>query len=469
MLLELRYALRRLIASPGFTVTAIVTLALAIAGTTAMVGVVDALLLRPLPLPSPDRLVLVWTDIPSQNVVDGRSAFGTVDEWRRRSRSFEGLAVLDPVSVALSHGGDLGPASGARVSPELFTLLGVVPARGRLFTGRETAERQRLAVVSHRFWQARFGGSADVVGATVLIDGLPSRIVGVLPAALEQTVLGSDVYEPHTLFADWEARRAATGRGEWFVFGRLRPGVTIDTARDELAAIGRQLDVTRPGPAVERVVRVVPLRSWLAGPRSPAVVWMLTGAALLLWLVSAVNVAGLSLARGLGRLPQLAIHAALGASRLHLVRALVAESVALGLIAGAAGLGLALAAIQALRAIGPAYVRQLADVRLDVGVLAWSIAVSVATGVVVGVAPAVAAWRRDLRVTGVDGGRRATSGTAARLRRVFVVGQCAAAIALVAGAGLLVRSWRNVTQVDPGFRPEGVLSMNVAVELAYRF
>jgi predicted permease len=463
MLLELRYALRRLQASPGFAVTAVLTLALAIAGTTAMVGVVDALLLRPLPLPAPDRLVMVWTDIPSQNVTEGRSAFATVDAWRQRSRSFEDLAVLDPVSVSLSHAGDLGPASGARVSPNFFTLLGVVPVRGRLFTDREADDRQRLAVISHRFWRTRFAGSADVVGATVLIDGQPSRIVGVLPAAFEQAGFGSDVWEPHTLFPDWPTLRVAAGRGSWFVFGRLRPGIARDTARDELATIDRQLAATQGGAGVARSVRVVPMRDRLAGPRSQAVVWMLTGAALLLWLVAAVNVAGLSLARSIGRLPQLAIQLALGASRGHLVRALMAESVALGAVAGVVGLGLAVAAIRALRTFGPAHVSRLEDVQLDVRVLAWSIAVSIATGLLVGVAPAVAAWRRDLRVTGVDGGRRATAGTAGRVRQMFVVGQCAAAIVLVAGAGLLVRSWRNVTQVDPGFRPDGVLSLNVAM------
>jgi putative ABC transport system permease protein len=172
--------------------------------------------------------------------------------------------------------------------------------------------------------------------------------------------------------------------------------------------------------------------------------------------------AGLSLARGIGRLPQLAIQVALGASRGRLVRALVAESVALGLIAGAAGVVLAAGAIRAVRAFGPAYVSRLEDVQLDVRILGWSILVSIAIGVLVGLAPAIAVWRRDLRVTGVEGGRRATSGTLGSIRRLFVVGQCAAAIVLVAGAVLLVRSWRNVMQVDPGFRPQGVLSMNVA-------
>jgi len=171
MLLELRYALRRLRTSPGFAITAIATLALAIGTTTAMVGVLDAVLLRRLPFPSPDRLVVVWQEMPSQGVREARSAFGTVDEWRRHSRSLEEVAVVDPVSAMLDHAGEVEQVSGARVSPNLFALLGVVPERGRLFTDRDAIDRQRVAVISHRFWQARFASSPAAIGATVLIDG----------------------------------------------------------------------------------------------------------------------------------------------------------------------------------------------------------------------------------------------------------------------------------------------------------
>ena len=200
----------------------------------------------------------------------------------------------------------------------------------------------------------------------------------------------------------------------------------------------------------------------VTGPRSRAVVWLLTGAALLVWLVAAVNVAGLTLARGVARLPQLAIRVALGASRARLARSLLAESLTLAGSAGIVGLAVALAATRAIRVFGPAYVARLEDVRLDLRVFAWAVAVSAVTGLLIGLTPIVAAWRRDLRVTGVDGGRRATSGAATRLRRLFVVGQCAAAIVLLAGAGLLLRSWWNVSRVDPGFRTEGVVSLNVA-------
>lgn len=271
MLLEFRHAVRGLRRSPGFTASAIVTLALAIGASTAMFGVLDAVLLRPLPFPSPGRLVRIWTEIPSQGVREGRSAFRGVEAWREQSRSFADIAVLDPVSVTLD-AGELEQISGTRVSPNLFRLLGVTPERGRLFTDREAEERQRLALISHRFWQTRFAGATSVLGAIVLIDGQPSQIVGVLPESMARAGFGADVWEPHTLFADWETRRAATGSGSWFVIARLRDTAAIEPAQRELEAIARRTDATGSGAQVPRSVRIAPLREQVAerdsAPRS---------------------------------------------------------------------------------------------------------------------------------------------------------------------------------------------------------
>jgi predicted permease len=459
MLLELRYALRRLRTSPGFAVTAVATLAVAIGVTTATVGVLDAVLLRRLPFPSPDRLAMVWQELPSQGVHEARSAFGTVDEWRRLSRSVDEVAVSDPVTALLEHAGEVERVSGARVSPNLFALLGVVPERGRLFSDREAADRRRVALISHRYWQARFASSPAAIGASVLVDGQPSQIVGVLPASLADAGFEADVWEPHTLFADWETQRVAIGRGSWFVFVRLRAAADVEAAQRELGAIARRLDVGQPDADPGRAVRVVPLREQLAGARSSAVAWTLAGATALLWLVAAVNVAGLTIARGVARLPQLAIQAALGASRGRLVRSLLVESGVVAVLAGLGGVGIAVAATGAIRAIGPTYVPRLAGVRLDPRVLAWAVAVSVLTGVVIGLTPAIAAWRRDLRV---DGGRTTASGAASRVRRLFVAAECATAVVLLAGGGLFLRSWWNVSRVDPGFAADRVLALQLA-------
>ncbi len=460
MFLELRYALRRLRDSPGFTITAVVTLALAIGTTTAMVGVLDAVLLRPLPFPSPERLTVVWLANPGQGVHEGRSAYRMAEAWRAASRSLEDVAVSDPVSLTVDHGGVREQTGGARVSPNLFTLLGVAPERGRLITEADAAGRERVALVSHRFWQARLNASPSAIGTTVLIDGQPSQIVGVLPASLADTVSDADIWEPHTIFPDWQARRVAAA-GTWAVFVRLRAGSTIDATERELAAIAARVDGPQPGPT-GRTVRVVPLREQLTGSRSRTVAWTMAGATALLWLVAAVNVAGLTLARGIARLPQLAIQAALGADRRRLVRSQFTEGGVLAALAGVAGVGVAAAAIAAIRAIGPAYVARLADVRLDLPVLGGVVAVSALTAIVIGLTPSMVAWRRDLRITGVDGGRQAGSGSASRVRRVFVAGECAVAVVLLAGAGLLARSWWNASRIDAGFRGEQVVSLNVA-------
>ena len=314
-------------------------------------------------------------------------------------------------------------------------------------------------MISHRFWQARFASSPAAIGATVLVDGQPSQIVGVLPASLADAGFPADVWEPHTLFADWEARRAAIGRGSWFVFGRLRADANVETAQRELGAIARRLDVGQPDADAGRTVRVVSLREQLAGARPSAVAWTLAGATALLWLVAAVNVAGLTIARGLGRLPQLAIQAALGASRGRLVRSLLVESGVVAVLAGIGGLAVAAAATGAIRVFGPDYAARLGDVRLDVRVLAWAIAVSALTGIVIGLMPAIAAWRRDLRV---DGGRTTASGAASRVRRLFVAAECATAVVLLAGGGLFLRSWWNVSRVDPGFQADRVLALHLA-------
>jgi predicted permease len=298
------------------------------------------------------------------------------------------------------------------------------------------------------------------------LDGLPSQIVGILPEAIQHAGFDADVWEPHTLFPDWETRRAMSGAGSWFVVGRLRPNVNIEEAQAEMSAIAHRLDAQRPAIEQNRGITVMPLSLHLTGSRPRMVLWMLTGAALLLLLVAAANVAGLSLARSAGRVPEMAIRAALGASRARIVRLLLAESMTIAAIAGVLGLLLAWAGISVIRAFGPANLARLQEVSLDLRVFGWALAVSLFTGAFVGLAPATTIWRRDLRAAGVEGGRGIAGGAATRLRRLLVVAECAVAITLLAGAGLLVRSWSNVMRVDPGFRSERVLSMSVATPVS---
>ena len=248
---DIRYAVRTLRKSPGFTMTSVATLALAIGANTAMFSVLNAVLLRPLPYRSPEQLAMLWSEIPSQNLREGRSAYWNVEQWRSQSKSFADMAVFDGVSVTLTERDGAEQISVARISPNLFPLLGVQPLHGRIFSAEEAEQRQRLALISHRFWQTRFGGSLDAIGASIELDGLPSQIIGILPAGFEFARLDADVWEPHTMFPDWEARRGARGAGSWSVVGRLRPNVTFEQAQAEMSAIARRLDEQLPAADAE--------------------------------------------------------------------------------------------------------------------------------------------------------------------------------------------------------------------------
>ncbi len=461
LLQDTRGALRAIRRNPAFSAVAAGTLALAVGVNVVMFSVLNTVLFRPLPYRFPDELVMLWTETPSQDLRENRSAFWNVEEWRRQSRSFRDMAVFDSVALTLTHEGETQRVQGARVSPNLFPLLGIEPRHGRSFSVGEAAERRRLALVSHRFWQARFGGSLDALGASVELDGRPSTIVGVLPDGFRFGSLDADVFEPHTLFPDWEARRLVRGRDSWFVVGRLRPGVTVEEAQAEMSTIAGRLDAEMPAADRHRGVRVVPLTHHVVGARSRLALWMLMAAVGCVLLIAAVNVANLWLARSLGRGREVALRAALGAGPGRIVRQHLTESTTLALGAGVAGTLLAVVGLDLVRALGSVEVARLDEVRLDARVLGWSLVLSLAMGTAVGLAPALL-WRRHLRGFGDTGGRVAGGGAAARtIRRALLVAEVALAIVLLVGAGLLVRSWWHLEGVDPGFRPERVLAMQV--------
>ncbi|MEO5740795.1 MAG: ABC transporter permease, partial [Vicinamibacterales bacterium] len=241
---DLRYALRGLRRNPGFTIVAVVTLALGIGANTAVFSVLNAVLLRPLPYRAPEQIAMLWTEIPTQALRQGRSAYGDVERWREQSKSFVDMAVYDSVRLTLAGAGGAEQITVKRVSPNIFALLGIQPSYGRAFSTQEADERQRLALISHNFWQTRFGGAHDAIGATIVLDRLPSRIVGILPAGLRLD--DADVWEPHTLFPDWERLKSARGGGFWLVVARLRAGVTVEQAQTEMSAIARRLDEDSP-------------------------------------------------------------------------------------------------------------------------------------------------------------------------------------------------------------------------------
>jgi putative ABC transport system permease protein len=459
---DVRYALRTLRRSPAYTTTAVATLALAIGTNTAMFSVLNAVLFRPLPYRSPEQLAMLWTEDPTQNLREGRSALWDVGQWRRQGRSFVDMATFDSVSTVLTGAEGVEQIAGASISPNLLPLLGVQPVLGRSFSAREAEEGQRLVLISHRFWQARFGGSRDALGATLVLNGLPSQIVGILPADFQIARFAADVWEPHT------SHRSARGPQTWFVIGRLRPGVTLDRAQAEMSAIARRLNDRLPAAERQQGVSVVPLHLSVVAPQSRLALWMLGGAVFCVFLIAVANVTSLSLARSTARAREMAVRAALGASGGRIVRQLLTEHLLLAAVSGLAGTLLASGAVGLVRAFGPGNLPRLNEVALDVRVLGWALALSILAGLLVGLAPAASMLRRDLRPSGEEGGRSISSGRSSRrIRRALVVAEFALAIVLLVGAGLLVRSWWFVNNVDPGFRPERVLVMELSTPPAF--
>jgi predicted permease len=455
---DLRHAARTLRRSPGFTATSVAVLGLAIGGNTAMFSVLNAVLLRPLPYPAPEQLAMLWSEDPSQGIREGRTAYLSIQEWRRQSKIFSGMAFFDPASVSLTSATEAQQISVARISPNFFELLGVQPLLGRTFSEEEAGQRQRLALISHRFWQTRFGGSAEALGAAIELDGMPSCVIGVIP---ETMLADADVWEAHTLAPDWEILRRSRGTGAWFVAGRLRPNATIEQAQSEMNAIARRLDAAASGGNLG--IGVTPLSHHLVQPSSQLALWMLTGAVFLVLLIAATNVASLSLARGASREREIAVRAALGASRGRIVRQLLSESLTLAVFSGLLGLLIAHAGIRFILAVKPGNLARLNEVSLDPQVLGWALALCLLTGVLVGLAPAITMARRVLRSSSQEAGRSIAGGLAARgTRRVLVAAEFALAILLLAGAGLLLRSLWSVENVELGFRPERALTLQLS-------
>ena len=454
---DLRYALRTLRKSPAFTTTAAATLALAIGANTAMFSVLNAVLLRPLPYRSPEQLAMVWTEDPTQNLREGRSALWDVEQWRGESQTFADMATFDSVSTVLTGADEAEQIVGASISPNLLPLLGVRPSLGRSFSTEETEQGQRLVLISHPFWHARFGGSSNALGATLVLNGFPSTIIGILPADFQVARFEADVWQSHT------SGRSVRGGQTWFVIGRLRPGATVDQAQAEMSAVALRLNDQLPAAERHQGISVVPLSLYVVGPQSRLALWTLGGAVFCVFLIAAANVTSLSLARSTARAREMALRAALGANAGRIVRQLLTESVVLAAVSGLMGTLLAFGAIRLIRAFGPDDLSRLNEVSLDLRVLGWALGTSLLAGILVGLAPAMTTLRRNLRASGEESGRSVSGGTSARrIRRALVVAEFALAIVLLVGAGLLVRSWRYVNDLDPGFRPERVLVMEIS-------
>ena len=419
-----------------------------------MFSVVKTVLLQPIPYQSPAQLAMLWIEDPARNVRESRSSLQDVEQWRTQTRTFADIATFDAVTMTLTGAEGTDRITGASTSANLLPLLGVQPLLGRSFSSQEAAERQPLILISHRLWQTAFGGSKDAVGATLVIDGRPKQIIGVLPLGFTAARLDADVWEPHPT-------ESASRNNTWFVVGRLRPAVTVQDAQTEMRTIASRLNDQGPAAERTRTIGVVPLSLYMVGRQSRLALWMLGGAVFCVLLIAGANVAGLSLARTVSRAREMAVRSALGASAGRIVRQLLVESVLLAVVAGVLGTLLALAAIPLIRDFGPDNLPRLSEIRLDVGVLGWALAVTVLVGVMVGLPAALLTMRLDLRSSTEARGRVSGGAMTHRVRRALVAGEFALAIVLLVGAGLFIRSWRHVENIDMGFRPDRVVVMQL--------
>jgi len=457
LLQDLRYAVRTLAKSPAFTLIVVLTLALGSGANTAIFSVVNGVLLTPLPYKDPSRLVVVWESkgTSTHNVVNPAN----YKDWHDRATSFNGLALLSWAGLTFT-GDQAERVPGRAVTPDFFGVLGATPLLGRTFNAEESRPKApRVMVLSEALWRRRFGADRAIVGRAVPVAGGTARVVGVMPASFRPMPLGHEQYwEPMPL--DW-SNRARNGRYA-MVVGRLRNGVTIERAQTEMSRIARQLESEAPDFDTGWGATVVPLMEQVVGGAQRTILVVL-GAVSLVLLIACANVANLMLARASSRERELAIRAALGASRWRLVRQALVESVILALAGGAAGALLASWGVHLLVRAAPPEVPRIADIRLDFTVLAVTGLVSMAAGVLFGLPAALS--RSGAAIQGLHAATTRTTADvpAARLRGALVITQMSLAIVLLVGAGLLVRSLQRLIAVDPGFDPANISAVTITL------
>jgi putative ABC transport system permease protein len=468
---DLRYGMRMLRRNPTFAAIAILTLALGIGVTTAIFSVVNAVVLRPLPYEAADRLAMIWTDSPAENLHKIGTGYPIVEDWKKRNRSFEDLAVCSRNHpVTLTGGDEPERLDGAAVSANLFSMLGVPPVLGRYISPDDEQNERRVVVLSYRAWTQRFGSSRDILGKTLLENGAAATIVGVMPPEFQFPSKETQVWEPLSSLLNWESSKKSPYSHFWLVAGRLRPGVTFEQAQVEMSSIGREIE--RIYPAVDRIknssvsfaVNVVPLEMEVVGKDVRVAVWVLFGAVVFVLLIACTNVANILLARGASRANEFAIRRAIGGSRLRLIRQLLAECALFSLLSAVLGLFIANFLIRAIVAIAPANIPHMDQVGIDNRVLAFSLFIAALTGVIFGIAPAMKFSRTD-PIHAMKTGSRSVSGGRENLsaRNLLVMAEFSLAMVLLTGAGLMIRSFLHLQLVNPGFHPEQVLTMNISV------
>lgn len=463
---DVRYGLRQLRKSPTYTAMVALTLALGIGANTAIFSVVKAVLLNQLPFRDPERLVKIAEadpDTSDPETID----FTTTYDLRERNQFFESISLFRDGDVAMVEQGQPEVLEGLRVNYDYFDTLGVKVQLGRAFVADEDHPQTRYeAILSHGLWLRRFGGDRSIIGGTIRLNDKPYKVVGVLPEtfrpfAREDRVALPEIFTP--LGYDLELRDACRGCQHLQAIGRMKPGVSVERARSELNAVMRVIVREHPTEYSERtVIAMMPLRDYTVGKVRTAL-WILLGAVGMVLLIACANVAHLSLARASSRVKEMAVRAALGAGRARLVRQMLSESLLLAIAGGLAGVVLTWWGTHALTALGPKELPRATEIRIDMPVLWFALAVSIFAGLLFGVAPALRASRVDPNESLKDVGRSTEGRARFAYRNLLVTVELALAFVLAMGAGLLSKSLVRLLNVDPGYDPHNVLTAGVYV------
>jgi putative ABC transport system permease protein len=458
-LLDLWYAVRRLRHQPLFAAGVVAVLTLAIGANTAMFAVVNAILIRPLPFTNPDRLITFTILRPGTD----RQPLSLLDlqDLRASNHTLDGIVSMFGWSANFTGGGDAERLSGMRVSADYFEVTGARLALGRPIQRED--EPRSVVLISHGLWQRRFGGTPDAIGKSMVLNGEAFTIVGILRPDFVALVRDAEIVVPYSPATD--VRRKNRAQAFLRVIARLHPGITVTQATDDLNAIDKRLREEYPeSHGADTGVRVVPLHQEVSGPSS-SMLWLLVGAVVLVLLVACANIANLFLVRGTAYRRELAVRAALGASRSRIVGQLLAEALMLGLIGGGLGLVLARVLVQAVIAVQPANLPRVAEIGIDLRVAFFTLLVSIGTSVLVGIVPALQAPRADVR-DALQQGERGSSSGGHRIRTTLVFAEVALSTVLLMTAALLARSFQYVQAVDPGFRPAQVLTVRLSLPRA---
>ena len=472
---DIRFGLRMLLKSPSVSIVATIALALGIGANTAIFSVVNAVLLRPLPFPDSDALMSVFETDTQRGLIRGSHSYPNFVDMRAQNTVFEHVASYHGADYILTGRGEPARLPGLAVNADLFPLLGVSPILGRTFLPDEDkpSENGRVAILSENLFRKRFNADPAILNQAITLDGRLFTIVGVMPASFEFPIQNEPVELWTTIAGDASGEEPMTDqRGAHFlqVIGRLKPGVTQEQAQAELTAIAARIEQQYPDTNTHKSLRVDSALSALVGDIRPALL-ILLGAVACVLLIACANVANLLLARATSRHKEMAIRAALGASRMRVIRQLLTESVLLSLLGGAVGLLLAVWWSDLLMALGKEDIPRAVHVHLDWRVLGFTLGISLITGLIFGLAPATHSSKSELVESLKDGGRGTSEGARRnRIRNLLVVGELAVAVVLLVVAGLLIQSLWRLRNVNSGLQTHNVLTFNLAVpETKYNF